>query len=77
MDKCLLITIILYILPFPSLAYDFEMDGIYYNILSENTVEITNGTSNYQGNVRIPSSVTIDQKTYKVTKVSHLQIACP
>lgn len=42
-------------------AYDFEVDGIYYNITSFNdkTVEVTVGDVNYSysGNIVIPSSV--------------------
>ncbi len=45
------------------LAYDFEVDGIYYNIISESgkTVEVTyrdeySGTS-YKGEIKIPSKV--------------------
>ncbi|MBQ0085011.1 MAG: leucine-rich repeat domain-containing protein, partial [Prevotella sp.] len=56
-------------------AYDFEVDGIFYNITS--TTELTCAvtcksvsTSNpYTGAVNIPSSVTYDEKTYSVTGV--------
>ena len=57
-------------------AHDFEVDGIYYNILSEDdkTVEVTYKGNNYDsysneytGCVVIPESVTYNGKTYSVT----------
>ena len=59
-------------------AHDFEMGGIYYNILSEEdkTVEVTyKGTSyneysnEYTGGVVIPQSVTYNGSTYSVTSI--------
>ncbi len=55
-------------------AYDFEKDGIYYTITSEDnrTVEVTNHGSNsvrYSGAVVIPSSVIKSGETYKVTEI--------
>ena len=57
-------------------AHDFEVDGIYYNILSssDKTVEVTyKGTSFssavYSGNIVIPETVTNDNTTYGVTAV--------
>ena len=40
-------------------AQDFEVDGIYYNILSQEdkTVEVTSGTANYTGSIVIPATV--------------------
>lgn len=40
-------------------AQDFEADGIYYNILSQEykTVEVTSGTAKYTGSVVIPATV--------------------
>lgn len=65
-------------------AYDFEVDGIYYNKLSENTVEVTYEkktnisygsysykTKNYTGDMTIPSSVTIDDVLYNVTSIGN------
>lgn len=55
-------------------AYDFEVDGIYYNKTSNNTVEVTynvideyNGT--YNGTVVIPSTVTYNGRNYTVTAI--------
>ena len=53
-------------------AYDFEVDGIYYNILTDKTneVEVThNGLSSYSGSVTIPSTVTYNGTTYSVTSI--------
>ena len=52
-------------------AYDFEKDGIYYNILSseDRTVEVTAtpvGSDIYSGDVVIPQRVINDGKTYVV-----------
>ena len=59
-------------------AYDFEVDGIYYNILSvqDKTVEVTyreysNGTyqSDYSGDVVIPEQVQYNEELYSVTSI--------
>ena len=53
-------------------AYDFEVDGIYYNITSPNTVEVTYKDTyynSYSGGVTIPSTVIRNGKTYNVTTI--------
>ena len=53
-------------------AYDFEVDGIYYNKLSDSTVAVTYKDKNYNsysGDVTIPSSITYDGTTYNVTSI--------
>ena len=55
-----------------ALAYDAEVDGIYYNFTSENEAEVTYrsfGETNYSGNVVIPDSITYNDKTYCVTSI--------
>ena len=61
-------------------AEDFEVDGIYYNIISstDKTVEVTyRGTycdsysNEYSGAVSIPESVTYNSCTYDVTSIGH------
>ena len=55
-------------------AHDFEVDGIYYNILSETdkTVEVTykgdypESFNEYIGVVTIPSTIILDGTTYSV-----------
>ena len=57
-------------------AYDFKVDGIYYNITSTTdlTVEVTYKTiftysGSYSGDVTIPDTVTSDSITYAVTRI--------
>ena len=54
------------------LEYDFEYEGIYYNITGSNTVEVTCRTSNYNsysGAVYIPEIVPYNGKPYTVTAI--------
>ena len=60
----------------PTLAHNFEVDGIYYNITSASdmTVEVTyKGDSfysnGYKGTIVIPTSVTYNDQTLKVTSI--------
>ncbi len=56
-------------------AYDFQSGDLYYNITSDNTVEVTYQEdwigSNYQGltTATIPESVTYNGTTYSVTSI--------
>ena len=54
-------------------AYDFESNGIYYNVLSEKdrTVEVTRGKDSeaYRGNITIPSRVLNFGRIYAVTSI--------
>lgn len=54
-------------------AYDFEVDGIYYTILSETdlTCAVSGDGIVYRGDVVIPENVTSDNKTYSVTWILH------
>lgn len=54
-----------------SWGYNFEVDGIYYNVNAgaEPTVSVTSGDAAYQGHVSIPESVTYEGITYTVTKI--------
>ena len=56
-------------------AWDFEVDGIYYNIVYSDykTVEVTRGNSSfsYYGAVTIPASVTYNNITYSVTRIGY------
>ena len=59
-----------------TLAHDFEVDGIYYNIISDKdkSVEITYNSSNsdqYIGSVTIPSSVSYNGVTYSATSIGN------
>lgn len=52
-------------------AYDFEVDGIYYNILSSSdlTVEVTSGNNRYSGEIIIPSKILYKSKLLTVTGI--------
>jgi len=55
-------------------AYDFAVDGIFYNITSSTspkTVEVSHetGGNSYSGTVTIPSSVTYNSVSYSVTSI--------
>jgi hypothetical protein len=56
-------------------CYDFEVDGIYYNKLSDNEVEVTSNRlfdhNTYSGNIIIPSEVFYSNITYKVTSIGY------
>ena len=62
----------------PSLAHDFEVDGVYYNITCDQEVEVTyfgdsydSFDDEYEGNVVIPSSVNYNGITYSVTSIGN------
>ena len=52
-------------------AYDFEVDGIYYNITSvaDLTVAVTSGDTKYSGEIVIPSTVTCKSRIWSVTSI--------
>ena len=59
-------------------AHDFEVDGIYYSILTDKTNEVkvtfrglssTSYSNEYSGSVTIPSTVTYYGTTYNVTSI--------
>ena len=62
----------------PSLAHDFEVDGVFYNKTSDNTVAVTHQgwsyhsySNEYIGAVVIPSSVKYNGVTYSVTSIGN------
>ena len=61
------------IMPGKSLAYDFMVDGIAYNILSETTCEVTSyivtNQNRYGGDITIPEQVTYEGVTRTVTQI--------
>ena len=83
--KQILLTIAVLLCGLKANAYDFEADGVYYNILSmeDLTVEVTYKSCNqidynefeyisdYCGDIVIPSAVTIQSKTLTVTSIGH------
>lgn len=62
------------LLPATAIAYDFEVDGIYYNV-NGNEASVTYKGSDpwsdpaYSGNVVIPPTVTYNGTTYSVTAI--------
>ena len=47
-------------------AYDVEVDGIYYNFISVNSVEVTSGEKLYNGEINIPSTINNNGASYNV-----------
>ena len=58
-------------LAIPALAYDVEVDGIYYTI-DGNTVSVTCGDIKYSGDIVIPESITINDTKYNVTSIEDI-----
>ena len=80
MKKDILVCLLATLLPCLAVAHDFEVDGIYYNITSEErkTVEVTSpsdkgivdgGYKFYKDVVFIPEKVSYDGKEYTVTAI--------
>ena len=74
MKKNILVCLLALLLPCLAVAHDFEVDGIYYNITSEedNTVEVTFPADKkdfYKDVVFIPEEVNYDGKEYTVTAI--------
>ncbi len=65
----------------PTFAHDFEVDGIYYNILGGDSVAVTYGSydrysghnynDEYSGSVTIPETVEYNNTTYRVTEIDN------
>ena len=68
-----LFTMMLALIAATASAYDFEVDGIHYRVLSEDdrTVEVTNVTDEYKGDIVIPEEVIYDSKVYSVTTIDN------
>ena len=51
-------------------AYDVEVDGIYYNLVSKAKIaEVTAGDGKYSGSINIPSSIKVNDAKYTVTSI--------
>ena len=68
--------LILLMMPLASMAYDFELDGIYYKLTGSSSVAVTykeppgessDYTAPYSGTITIPSTVNHNDKSYTVT----------
>ena len=53
-------------------AYDFEVDGIYYSVISldDMTCEVTKGDHQYEGDIVIPGVVTYNKREFSVISIS-------
>lgn len=74
MKKIFLLLVFMVIVISNASAYDYEVDGIFYNKLSENTVEVTYenqsyATTNYAESITIPSTITNEGVIYNVTSI--------
>ena len=57
----------------PAHAYDYIVDGIYYNVNKSNrTAEVTKGDGKYKGSINIPESITYEGSSYSVTSIGEL-----
>ncbi len=54
-----------------ALAYDFQVNGICYNVKSDSlsTVSVTYGDEDYSGNIVIPSTVAVNDRIYTVVEI--------
>ena len=53
-------------------AYDVEVDGIYYNLNSKDHVaEVTKGDNRYSVDIKIPSSINVNEAVYSVTSIGN------
>ena len=65
---CLTMLILSVFFSISALAYDVEVDGIYYDI-SENNATVTEGGVKYSGDIVIPESITFENSIYSVTSI--------
>ncbi len=69
MKKLFFLFAALFVCTLSTFAYDFEKDGIYYNILNGDSVEVTSGSNS--DSVTIPATVEYDNTTYRVTSIGY------
>ena len=71
--KLFLTTIAMLLCSVMANAHDFEVDGIYYNILSSTdlTAEVTHGDNKYTGDVIIPSTVNYKSRDLAVIAIGY------
>ena len=68
-SKFMLLPSLLFFFSVKVTAYDFESNGIYYNLESENTVSVARGDSDYEGHVTIPETVIHNDIEYTVSTI--------
>ena len=67
--KHLLMSLLCAVMPLAASAYDFEVDGLYYNKISEGEVSVVKGDKQYSGDVVVPASITVEGVQYAVTAI--------
>lgn len=55
----------------PASAYDFEVDGMYYSVVSfsEMTCAVTHGDKEYSGDIVVPAQIQYNNRTLDVTEI--------
>ena len=65
-----LLLFLLTMMPTALMAYDVQIDGIYYNLDNNaKTAEVTSGDNLYAGSYTIPQTITNEGVSYKVTSI--------
>ena len=67
--KHLLMSLLCVVMPLAAGAYDFEVDGLYFNKTNEGEVSVVKGDKQYSGDVVVPTSITVDGVQYAVTAI--------
>ena len=67
--KHLLMSLLCALMPLAASAYDFEVDGLYFNKTNEGEVEVVKGDKQYSGDVVVPATITVDGVEYAVTAI--------
>ena len=75
MKKKLMTLLMVLLAAHSALAYDFEADGLYYNINVDSTLTVTRGLERYSGDIIIPNTVVHDGKTYTVSEIGYAAFA--
>lgn len=67
------LTLMLSMLSVSVSAYDFEIDGMYYNVLSidDLTVAVTSGKNKYSGDIVVPSQINFKDRIFKVIRIGY------
>ncbi len=60
----------------PVNAYDFECDGIYYDVKENHELSVVSGDTEYKGDIVLPSEVPIYSTMYKVTAIRDAFYRC-
>ena len=69
MKKQLLLLALLMLMPLLASADPVEINGIYYNMISKDIIEVTKHPNGYSGNVVIPKTITFKGVTCNVTRI--------